>query len=671
MPSFTKSHVQFELNGEHVTVEEPDPKAVLGDYLRLERGLTGLQMSCRQGGCGSCTVILSPIRCSSSDSSSSSSGKKKKNDAVHVAAANHADDDDEPLKHRPVNACLLPLCSVDGKRVTTVEGIGSTKHGLHPVQQAIVKHNGTQCGFCTPGMVMSMYGLVINNSQPTAQQVEDQLDGNLCRCTGYRPILDGFQTFANCNKNNNKRMCNKSGEQCTSGCDKEGDMEELGSKRMERQELPDARLMVSRDGMKWVRAVSLDELYALLQTTKHKGRTIRMVRGNTSSGIYPPPAVDVLADISRISKLMELSVQEKGISIGGAVPITDFMVLLERNQSLSPSYGPLLKHLKRVAHNQVRNIGSVAGNLMLTHAHGEFASDISTILMAAEAKLRVGFAWENGDEHVISLEQFFNLSLDGAVIVEIFIPVMKASARFFTYKVALRRANAHALFNAGFKLAVNSTKGVFESNCVIVYGGVRPYPQRARKTEAYLGGKKIFDPKVFADAVQILQRELVVDPALGRTEYRTRLLAAFLYKAFLSLFPQDTIPPRLRSSIAEYVRPVSQGEISFDEGDPSEYPVSKPIPKLSAGLQATGEAQYLDDMVVGGSLYATFVQATVANAALKSIDPSKALAMKGVATFISAASLKANKYCNLVRYNTTSQTIISKDYTITFIIHKI
>jgi xanthine dehydrogenase/oxidase len=218
-------------------------------------------------------------------------------------------------------------------------------------------------------------------------------------------------------------------------------------------------LMVSRDGLKWVRAVSLDELYALLQTTKHKGRTIRMVRGNTSSGIYPPPAVDVLADISRISKLMEFSVQEKGISIGGAVPITDFMVLLERNQSLSPSYGPLLKHLKRVAHNQVRNIGSVAGNLMLTHAHGEFASDISTILMAAEAKLRVGFAWENGDEHVISLEQFFNLSLDGAVIVEIFIPVMKASAQFFTYKVALRRVNAHALLNAGFKLAVNSTKG--------------------------------------------------------------------------------------------------------------------------------------------------------------------------------------------------------------------
>jgi hypothetical protein len=74
-----------------------------------------------------------------------------------------------------------------------------------------------------------------------------------------------------------------------------------------------------------------------------------MVRGNTSSGIYPPPAVDVVADISRISKLMELSVQEKGISIGGAVPITDFMVLLERNQSLSPSYGPLLKHLKRVS----------------------------------------------------------------------------------------------------------------------------------------------------------------------------------------------------------------------------------------------------------------------------------------------------------------------------------
>lgn len=112
-----------------------------------------------------------------------------------------------------------------------------------------------------------------------------------------------------------------------------------------------------------------------------------------------------------------------------------------------------------MAHNLVRNVGSVAGNLAMTHEHGEFTSDISTILMAAEAKLRVGFAYDNGSERVIRLEEFFEMPLDGVVILEIMIPILEKNTRFSTYKVALRRVNAHALFNAGFKLEVNVDKG--------------------------------------------------------------------------------------------------------------------------------------------------------------------------------------------------------------------
>lgn len=120
-----------------------------------------------------------------------------------------------------------------------------------------------------------------------------------------------------------------------------------------------------------------------------------------------------------------------------------------------------------MAHDQVRNIGSVAGNLVMTHQHGEFVSDVATILMAAEAKVKVGSAYNNGFERILSLEEFYLTSLDGLVVLDILVPILGKNSRFSTYKVALRRVNAHALFNAGFKMEVNTSKGTwfrFQSN---------------------------------------------------------------------------------------------------------------------------------------------------------------------------------------------------------------
>ena len=104
------------------------------------------------------------------------------------------------FRHYSVNACIVPLCSVDGLAVTTVEGIGSVARGLHPVQERLAKAHGSQCGFCTPGIVMSMYTLLRNSPKPSQSEIERAFDGNLCRCTGYRPILDGYKTFAKVRK---------------------------------------------------------------------------------------------------------------------------------------------------------------------------------------------------------------------------------------------------------------------------------------------------------------------------------------------------------------------------------------------------------------------------------------------------------------------------------------
>ncbi|XP_039243434.1 aldehyde oxidase 3-like [Pipra filicauda] len=100
------------------------------------------------------------------------------------------------IHHRPANSCLLPLCSLHGAAVITVEGVGSIKTRIHPIQERLAKCNGSQCGFCTPGMVMSMYALLRNHAKPSMEQIISALDGNLCRCTGYRPIIDSYTSFA-------------------------------------------------------------------------------------------------------------------------------------------------------------------------------------------------------------------------------------------------------------------------------------------------------------------------------------------------------------------------------------------------------------------------------------------------------------------------------------------
>src|SRR5436305_7873816 len=156
----------FWLNGQKVTIVDPDPSVLLTDYLHSV-GLTGTKVGCGQGGCGACTVMLS-----------------------------HRDPTHGTPVHRAVNACLRPLCAVDGMMVTTTEGIGSVHEELDPTQFCIAVQNGTQCGFCTPGFVMNAHALSQQKPQATQQDIEDAFGGNLCRCTGYRPILHGIRTLA-------------------------------------------------------------------------------------------------------------------------------------------------------------------------------------------------------------------------------------------------------------------------------------------------------------------------------------------------------------------------------------------------------------------------------------------------------------------------------------------
>ncbi|CAE8613875.1 unnamed protein product, partial [Polarella glacialis] len=166
-----RTQLEFFVNGKLTRVDDAQPHHTLLWFLRDRLCLTGTKLGCGEGGCGACTVTVS-----------------------------HFDGGTQEVVHRSVNACLAPLCSVDGCAVTTVEGIGSSREP-HPVQQRIAELHGSQCGYCTPGIVMSLYTALCRKPEPTLADLEESFDGNLCRCTGYRPILDAAKTFA-CDKHN-------------------------------------------------------------------------------------------------------------------------------------------------------------------------------------------------------------------------------------------------------------------------------------------------------------------------------------------------------------------------------------------------------------------------------------------------------------------------------------
>jgi xanthine dehydrogenase/oxidase len=162
------SDLQLTVNAKLYTIQNPDPSLLLVDYLRDHLKLTGTKIGCGEGGCGACTVMLE-----------------------------WTDGESGQTVRKSINSCLRPLAACDGCTVTTVEGIGGLRHahGYSPIQTKLASCNGSQCGYCSPGWVMSMYGLLANDAAPSPKQIEDHFDGNICRCTGYRPIMSAFKSL--------------------------------------------------------------------------------------------------------------------------------------------------------------------------------------------------------------------------------------------------------------------------------------------------------------------------------------------------------------------------------------------------------------------------------------------------------------------------------------------
>jgi xanthine dehydrogenase/oxidase len=611
----TQDQLVFCLNGKQIRIKNPDPHLLLIDFLRSKDiALTGTKVSCGEGGCGSCTVLLSRL-------------DKESGRVSHVA----------------VNACLRPICSLDGAYVTTIEGLGNTREGLHPIQARIAEMNGSQCGFCTPGMVMNAFSLLQSVPQPTQQNIDDHLDGHICRCTGYRPILQALRSFAtgfdktDLNPGFHARVIDTSANEAhpqhhhnlyargTPMSRKEpfsfrgafNPPIEIGSKSpirfptwLNKRNLDSPRLQFEREGSLWLRPKTLDEVLDI--KNKYSGKGLKLVVGNTSVGIYKAEIPEVLVDISDIPDLGRLEANEKGMLIGARKTLDEIIKFGARQDALladpisSSGLRALCIHLKNVANLEVRSVASIGGNIAMTRAVEDtkdpFPSDVDTVLTALGAHVGVASRQYPNQFKTFTIEDLPtpNALPADAVIVDFRIPLTRSGEYVKTYKIAMRPQNAHAIVNAGFRVRIEVER---VTDVALAVGGIDRRTIRAKKTEKELLGKSWGD-RTLRKALQVLKSELgdrlfpYADLSRFPDEYRISLVESLFYKFFVSVadsLAPSSVSDEFRSAGMSHVRPLSHGTQEVHvETDQS--PVGDPIVNRNAYLQATGEAIYTQDL---------------------------------------------------------------------------
>uniref|UniRef100_A0A670I4I9 FAD-binding PCMH-type domain-containing protein n=1 Tax=Podarcis muralis TaxID=64176 RepID=A0A670I4I9_PODMU len=551
-------------------------------------------------------------------------------------------------KHYPANSCLLPLCLLYGAAVTTVEGVGTTKTKLHPIQERLAKCHGSQCGFCTPGMVMSMYSLLRNNPEPTMDQITACLDGNLCRCTGYRPIVDSFSAFS---------------PMCSGLCKPERfhpidpTQDYIFPPELMRlaEESKGKTLVFNGERTTWISPVSLQELVNL----KANYPDAPLVVGNTSVGldmkllsVYHP----VLLHPTRIPDLHVTEVGDNGILIGAAVHLAqlrDFLLTIvpELPMEKSKIYGVLLKQLRTLAGEQIRNLASLGGHIV---SRGS-TWDLNPVLAAGNALLNLVSI--DGSRQ-IPLNDEFLAHLPQAdlspreVIVSVFIPFSKEDEFVSAFRQAERRKNALSVTNSSMRVLFQPGSGVIE-DMAILYGGIGPTTVSARNTCQKLIGSN-WDEGMLNEACRLILEEIILSPSApgAKVEYRRTLLVSFFFRFYLQVLQglknmnpskYPDLPKKYASALGEFREKPPQGMQIYQDVDPHQPPqdpVGRPIMHQSGIKHTTGEADYVDDMPPEeGQLYMAVVTSTCAHAKILSIDVSEALEEPGVVAVVTAADI--------------------------------
>jgi len=641
--------VVLAVNGERYEAAGVDPSTTLLEFLRTRTPVRGPKLGCGEGGCGACVVLVSKYDPATDEVSESS-----------------------------VSSCLTLLHSVDRCSVTTSEGIGNIKDGYHPVQQRLSGFHASQCGFCTPGMCMSIFAALVKAdkaadrpappagfSKLTTSEAEKAISGNLCRCTGYRPIVDACKSFAadvdledlglNCfwKKGSEPAEVSKlpgynSGAVCTFP-------EFLKSEiNASVEQANNALVPISDDG--WYRPKSIDELHRLFESNSFDENSVKIVASNTGSGVYKDQDLhDKYIDIKGIPELSVINRSSKGIELGSVVSISKAIDVLSDGNLV---FRKIADHLNKVASPFVRNTATIGGNIIMAQRL-QFPSDIATVLLAAGSTVTIQVA---SKRLCLTLEEFLQQPPcdSRTLLLSIFIPDRVSDGiTFETFRAAPRPCgNAVSYVNSAF-LARSSGGDHIEDICLAFGAYGADHAIRARKVEDFLKGKSVTS-SVILEAVQLLKE--TISPSEGTThpEYRISLAVSFLFTFLSSLANSLNEATEINVPNGSYMNGVTNGSVEHSPVDHlkadindlpirsrqemifnDEYkPVGKPMKKTGAELQASGEAVYVDDIPAPKDcLYGAFIYSTHPYAHVKGVNFKTSLASKKVIAVITAKDI--------------------------------
>lgn len=454
------------------------PSTTVLNYLRSLPFYKGVKEGCAEGDCGACTVVI-------------------------------AESQQDQLVYKTIDSCLVFLPMLHGKQLITVEHLAG-EGKLHPVQQAMVDENGSQCGYCTPGIVMSLFGLYKNRQNPTRDAIQDALTGNLCRCTGYRPIVDA--AVVACNTENADKFELQSSEIVARLNEINRDITPLflfnaQQKYYKPLTLTDALAFRKLHPLAVIVSGATD--IALLQTKKKK--------------LLPE-----MLDISAIGELRYFREEEHTYTIGAGLEIESLrqhsIGRLSAMQQMLGIFGSL----------QIRNLATLGGNIAAASPIG----DTLPLLFAYHAQLRLQSA---GGERLCAIEDFItgyrktDLRQD-EIIVEIIIPRPLPGYCIKSYKVSRRKDLDISTVSAGFSLL--SRNGIVRE-VVLAFGGMAAQTRRAVKTENYLLGKPWTQATV-GKAMEMLSQEFTpISDARSGAEYRNLVARNLLMKFYLESLEQQ------------------------------------------------------------------------------------------------------------------------------------
>ena len=477
--------IRFLLGGKVVEVGAGEPTRTVLAYVREELGRPGTKEGCAEGDCGACTVVIGEL-CG------------------------------EQVKLKAVNSCIQFLPTLDGKALYTVEDLRQKDGSLHPVQEALVQCHGSQCGFCTPGFVMSLWNLYLARTtgsagagRPDEREIRRALTGNLCRCTGYRPIIEAGQ---------------KMFDLPVVDFDRQALLRSLLALKR------DTTLNIECDGHHFFAPRSLPELLQL--RAAHPGAVI--LAGSTDIGLWVNKQFRDLGHIIFIGEVDELKAISKSpatLTIGAGVSLADAY------EALKHSYPEMNEMWERFASPPIRNAGTLGGNI----ANGSPIGDSMPALIALGASVTLASV---AGTRALPLENLYLAYMKNAIapdeiLTAVDIPLPQPGVQFRNYKVSKRFDSDISAVCAAFAITLDGER-IVESR--VAFGGMAATPKRAALTEAALNGQR-WDEATARAAMRTLADDYspLSDMRASR-DYRLATAQNLLYRFFLETRPIAPLP---------------------------------------------------------------------------------------------------------------------------------